>query len=124
MKIIKYYKKINEKYIPFYECDFVIYAIDEKGKNSMIDNDFKGNGCLQIWDTITFIGANWKKSMTSLINEAISGNYTKLILLDAYDGNYLDREWCLSDWSEKIDDLIIDIEKGIVDEIFKINVDI
>lgn len=125
MKIIKYYKKINGKNIPFYECDFIIHAIDEKGKTSMTDNDFKGNGCLQIWDTLIFTSDEWKNSMTSLINSAISGGYTKLILLDAYEGNYFDREWLLSDWSEReVDDLISDIEEGIICEIFKIKVDI
>ena len=91
----------------------------------MTDNDFKDNGCLQIWDTIIFTSDEWKNSIISLINEAISKNYTKLILLDAYDGNYFDREWLLSYWSKKgVDDLILDIEKGIIDEIFKIRVDI
>lgn len=124
MKIIKYYKKINGIDIPFYECCFVIHAFGKKGKNSMADNDFKGEGCLQILDTITFTSNEWKNSITSLINSAILGNYTKLFLLDAYDGDYFDREWLLSEWSERIDDLILDIEKGIVDEICKINVDI
>lgn len=59
IKITKYYKEINGVNTPFYECCFVIHAFGKKGKNSMTDNDFKGEGCLQILDTITFSGKWW-----------------------------------------------------------------
>ena len=91
------------------------------GNLSVDDNNFSNDGYIQVLDTAEFYTDEWNRAMINFINETMENGYVGIYIFDNEEGNYFGREWFLSDWvGRKVDDLILDIKKRIMDEITNI----